>query len=240
MLPTARPTTILFDLDDTLFDHTATARATLRAAAATLPFFEGVEFEPFYQLYSDLLEEYHHKTQVGLCSFDEARQLRFELLLAPYWPAATAAEIAAFIGANQHHYPLLRQPVAGARPLLQALKPQFRIGIITNNRTAEQVEKLAFLGLTDLVDALITSEEVGVPKPDPRIFAAALQRLRARPEETVLVGDNWHADVLGALAAGIRPVWLNRTGVARPLPQVAGLSSFEPLDEALRIITAAG
>ena len=238
-LPT-RLTTILFDLDDTLFDHVATARASLRASATPLPFFQNIEFEPFYQLYSELLEEYHAQLMAGRYSYEEARRLRFEGLLAPYWPAATAAEIDDFVRANQTHYPRMRQPVAGALALLQALKPNYRIGIVTNNRTAEQEEKLAFLGMTDLVDALITSEDVGVPKPDPRIFAAALRRLGARPEETVLVGDNWRADVLAALSVGIRPVWLNRLGVARPLPHVAEISSLEPLEDALRAIVSAG
>ncbi|MDO7851916.1 HAD family hydrolase [Hymenobacter convexus] len=233
---TPRLTTVLFDLDDTLFDHIATARASLRASAAPLPFFQTVDFEPFYQLYSELLEEYHALLMAGRYSYDEARRLRFERLLTPYWPAATPGEVDDFVRANQLHYPLMRQPVTGARALLQALKPDYRIGIVTNNRTAEQEEKLAFLGMTDLVDALVTSEEVGVPKPDAQIFEVAMQRLGARPSETVLVGDNWRADVLGALAVGIRPVWVNRLGAARPLPHVAEISTFEPLEDALRKI----
>ncbi|SFP96040.1 HAD family hydrolase [Hymenobacter arizonensis] len=231
-----RPTTILFDLDDTLFDHTATARAALLATAGPLNFFQGVDFEGFYQLYSDLLEEYHRQALAGLCTFDEARHLRYERLLAPYWPAATADEFAEFVRVNQANYPLLRQPVAGALALLQALKPNYRIGVVTNNRTAEQVEKLEFLQMTDLVDALITSEDVGVAKPNPRIFQAALERLAARPEETVLVGDNWHADVLGALAVGIRPLWLNRIGAVKALAHVEEITSLEPLGDVLRVI----
>lgn len=231
-----RTTTVLFDLDDTLFDHTATARATLRVSAGPLPFFAAVDFERFYQHYSDLLEEYHAHFLAGNYSYEEARRLRFQRLLAPYWPAATPAEVEEFSRANQAHYPRLRRPVAGALPLLQALKPHCRIGIVTNNRAAEQVEKLEFLGMTPFVDALLTSEEVGAPKPDPRIFEAALQRLKARPGETVLVGDNWHADVLGALACGIRPLWLNRFGAGRPLAHVEEITGFEPIEGVLQKI----
>jgi HAD superfamily hydrolase (TIGR01549 family) len=232
-----RSTTILFDLDDTLFDHTATARAALRETASPLAFFKGVDFEGFYQLYSDLLEEYHLQALAGLCSYEDARRLRFQRLLAAYWPAATADEVTEFVRINQLNYPLLRQPVPGALALLQALKPDYRIGVVTNNRTAEQVEKLQFLQMTDLVDALITSEDVGVTKPDSRIFQVAMERLSAQPDETVLVGDNWHADVLGALAMGIRPLWLNRTGAVRPLAHVEEITSLEPLAEVLSIIT---
>lgn len=231
--PPTRPTTVLFDLDDTLFDHTATSRATLRASAAALPFFPTVDFEVFYQFYSDLLEELHLHLLHGRLSAAEARDQRFRGLLARYQPQATPAAAAQLADAYYAQYARRRQPVPGALALLQALRPHYRLGIITNNRTAEQTEKLHFLGMADLVDALITSEDVGVPKPDPRIFHAALHRLAAQPAETVLVGDNWQADVLGALAVGIRPLWLNRTGAARPLASVAEITALEPLAEVL-------
>jgi HAD superfamily hydrolase (TIGR01509 family) len=227
------PTTVLFDLDDTLFDHTATSRAALRATTCELSFFATVEFEPFYHYYSDLLEALHLRVLAGTCSYAEARRLRFEGLLARYQPTATPADAERLADAYYVQYPRQRQPVPGALALLQALRPHYRIGIITNNRTAEQADKLHFLGMTELVDALITSEDVGVPKPDPRIFQAALQQLEAQPAETVLVGDNWHADVLGALGMGIRPLWLNRFGTARPLANVAEITSLEPLAEVL-------
>lgn len=236
MSPPAPVTTVLFDLDDTLFDHTATARAALRATAAGYPALPDLDFEVFYQCYSDLLEEYHQQLLTGQCTLEESRRRRYEGLLAAHWPTATAAEIDDFARANQAHYPLLREPVAGALPLLRALKPHFRIGIVTNNRTIEQVGKLAFLGMTPFVDALITSEEVGVAKPAAAIFEVALQRLGGRPEATVLVGDSWPADVLGALAVGIRPLWLNRFGAVRPLAHVAEITSLEPLGAVLALI----
>lgn len=55
----------------------------------------------------------------------------------------------------------------------------------------------------------------------------------------MLVGDNWGADVLGALAVGIRPLWLNRTGAPQPLPGVATITSLEPLAAVLAHIAGA-
>ncbi|QKG52517.1 HAD family hydrolase [Hymenobacter sp. BRD67] len=224
-------TTVLFDLDDTLFDHAATARAALAATAAGRPTLHGVPVDELYQRYSDLLEEMHPRVMRGELSYLVARQLRFQQLLAPYEPEPAVAEVTLLAEQHYGHYQRLRQPVAGALALLQRLKPAVRIGIVTNNRTDEQREKLRFLGMSSLVDALVTSEDVGVLKPDPAIYQVALERLRATPAETVMVGDNWSADVLGALAVGIRPVWLNRTGAARPLAHVAELTSLEPVAE---------
>lgn len=230
-------TTILFDLDDTLFDHVGTARAALAATAAGWPALHGVPLEALFQRYSELLEELHPLVMTGRLSYLAARQQRFARLLAPYEPAASAAEAAQLASLHYGHYQQLRRPVAGAMALLQALKPGHQLGIVTNNRTAEQQEKLRHLGMSPLVDGLITSEDVGVLKPAPAIYEVALQRLGASPAHTVMVGDNWLADVVGALAVGIRPVWLNRLGVARPLPEVAELRSLEPLAMAYQVIT---
>lgn len=232
-------TTVLFDLDDTLFDHMETARAALAATAAGWPALRGVPVEALYRHYSELLEELHPLVMTGRLPHLEARRQRFARLLAPYAPAASAADAARLAEQHYGHYQQLRRPLAGARALLQALKPTYKLGIVTNNRLAEQQEKLRHLGMSPLVDALITSEEVGVLKPDPAIYQVALARLGAEAAQTVMVGDNWLADVGGALAVGIRPVWLNRLGVARPLPGVAELRSLEPLGEVYRVITGA-
>jgi HAD superfamily hydrolase (TIGR01549 family) len=230
MLPTPL-TTVLFDLDDTLFDHAATARAALAATAAGRPTLHGVPLEDLYQRYSELLEEMHPRVMTGEIPYLVAREQRFQRLLSPYEGELSGAASQQVAEQHYGHYQRLRQPVAGALALLQRLKPTHKIGIVTNNRTAEQREKLRFLGMDTLVDALITSEDVGVLKPDPAIYQVALQRLQASPAQTVMVGDNWSADVLGALAVGIRPVWLNRFGAARLLPHVAELTSLEPLAE---------
>jgi 2-haloalkanoic acid dehalogenase type II len=237
MSPVTPVTTILFDLDDTLFDHAGTARAALAATAAGRATLQGVPVETLYRHYSELLEELHPLVMTGRISYLEARQQRFARLLAPYEPAASGADAAQLAEQHYGHYQQLRRPLAGALALLQALKPAYKIGIVTNNRTAEQQEKLRHLGMYHLVDALITSEDMGVLKPDPAIYQQALQRLGATPAETVMVGDNWQADVVGALAVGIRPVWLNRLGVAKPLPEIAELVSLQPLAAAYQIVT---
>lgn len=237
LLPFTRPTTVLFDLDDTLFDHANTARAALASSTAGLPEFEGIELEVLYQQYSEILEEMHPRVLAGEYNHLEARQIRFRLLLGPYGYATTPDELDRFVELHYGSYRRLRRPVAGALALLEALKPHYRIGIVTNNRTQEQQEKLAQLGMTHLVDALITSEDVGVPKPGPRIYHVALERLQSHAAATVMVGDNWTADVVGALAVGIRPVWLNRFGAIRPLPHVKEITSLEPLAATLLAIT---
>jgi putative hydrolase of the HAD superfamily len=124
--------------------------------------------------------------------------------------------------------------------LLTAIRQRgLRIAIVTNNIVVEQQTKLRYCGLTELVDALVTSEEIGVQKPHSKIFHTALERVGAEPAEAVMVGDAWATDIEGARAAGVRPIWLNRFGGASVDPSVAELRALEPMEAALRLILAA-
>ncbi len=67
--------------------------------------------------------------------------------------------------------------------------------------------------LASYLDFAIISHEVGFEKPHPEIFEVALNRAGAKASEAVMVGDQYHSDILGALGAGIKPLWLDRDGV---------------------------
>lgn len=106
-------------------------------------------------------------------------------------------------------------PLPGAVSLLNALKGKVKLGIITNGFTALQQIRLERTGLRDHFDALVISEEVGVPKPDPRIFDYALAQAGNPDRDRVLmVGDTAESDILGGMKAGLSTVWLNAHGLS--------------------------
>jgi putative hydrolase of the HAD superfamily len=74
---------------------------------------------------------------------------------------------------------------------------------------------LAELGLAEFFNFILPSAEVGVEKPDRRIFRLALQRLGLKSQEVVHIGDQYEADVVGARAVGIMPILLDRKGKVR-------------------------
>lgn len=76
--------------------------------------------------------------------------------------------------------------------------------VITNLTARIQFEKIMHCGLAEWVDYIVSSEGAGVEKPDPRIFELALQKLRLRPEDVVMVGDSLEHDAEGAKRLGIR------------------------------------
>jgi putative hydrolase of the HAD superfamily len=103
-----------------------------------------------------------------------------------------------------------------AAPALAALRGDYALALVTNGASCLQREKLDASGLADHFDAIVVSGDLGRGKPDAAIFAHALRAVGAEPGEAVMVGDNLTNDVDGALAAGLRAVWLNRDGKERP------------------------
>ena len=111
---------------------------------------------------------------------------------------------------------------------------------VVSNWDARLPPLLARLGLGERFAAIVYSSEVGIEKPDPRIFAVALDRLGVAPEEAVHVGDSSREDVEGALAAGMEALLLVRPGEPpplshRPSAERGDLADLSPLPELLEI-----
>ncbi len=119
--------------------------------------------------------------------------------------------------------------------VLQDLRRQgYLLAILTNGAPDLQREKVQGLGLSSLFDAIVVSGEVGIGKPDPRIFAHVLEALDVTPAQAAMIGDNPLRDIVGAQAAGIYAVWLNRTGavlegVAPPDAEITSLTDLRAI-----------
>jgi putative hydrolase of the HAD superfamily len=109
-----------------------------------------------------------------------------------------------------------------------------KVGIVSNWDTRLD-GILEGLGLRALIDVVVCSAVEGLRKPDPRIFELACGRAGARPERSAHVGDHMYADVLGARAAGMRPILIDRHGGAAGAGRenVTCISTLDRLEEAL-------
>jgi epoxide hydrolase-like predicted phosphatase len=87
----------------------------------------------------------------------------------------------------------------------RGLRPRYRTGILSNSFVGAREREQAAYGFEDLVDEIIYSHEVGMSKPDPRIYTLACERLGVRPEETVLLDDAERC-VTGAREAGLHAI----------------------------------
>ena len=229
---------VLFDLDDTLFDHQGCARDALAAVQRQHDALRTLPFESLERAHAGFLEELHLEVMLGRVPLETARIERFRRLLEAVGVADAANHATGLAAAYRETYLGRRRAVAGAAALMAAIKRHAALGIVSNNLLDEQQDKLRICGLEEFVDALVVSEEVGVSKPDPAIFRVALDRLHVRAEEAVMVGDSWAADVEGALGAGIHAIWFNPAGA--PVPNthagVSQLRTLEPADAVMRNI----
>jgi putative hydrolase of the HAD superfamily len=221
-------TAVLFDLDDTLFDHWSCTREAVSVLRKRYPAFGGMPQAALEATHGYLLEELHLEVMAGRLTVDDARIQRFRRLFE--YAGETGADDTARAAANAYReaYVVHWRPVAGALALLAALRECAAIGVVTNNVASEQNQKLDACGFRPYLDAVVISEEAGVAKPDPRIFEIAIERLRRPREETVMIGDAWATDVAGARAAGLRAIWFNRFGACSPDPRVPEVASLAP------------
>jgi putative hydrolase of the HAD superfamily len=118
---------------------------------------------------------------------------------------------------------------------LGLLSGSHRLGLLTNGAACLQREKLAASGLGDHFEVVVVSADLGVAKPDAAAFEHILEQLDVDRADAVMIGDSIVKDVDGALAAGLRAVWVNRTGQPAPAdrPDLVEISTLSDLPSVL-------
>jgi len=228
---------VLFDLDDTLFDHRHSNVCALTRLRDLHPCLRSVDPETLERRYLELLHYVFPRVLSGEITIAEARHLRFHRLLEEYGGDEAAREAASVAAEYIQHYRASWRPVPGALELLDALMPHVRIGIVTNGVVPEQADKIRICDIGPRLDAVVISEEAGTSKPDPAIFRTALARLDSSPEEALMVGDSWEDDILGAQETGLPAVWVNRYGKPCPDTDLAHeIGALEPVEEVAALI----
>ena len=118
-------------------------------------------------------------------------------------------------------------------PTLVALRKNYALALVSNFDHPPYVRGLlAHYGLADFFNAIVISGEIGVDKPDPRIFHRALDAVRCSPEEALFVGDSLESDITGARSVGCRPVLID---MKDSHPQYAG-ERIRSLEELLPLL----
>ena len=202
---------VLFDLDDTLYDHLHSAKTGLLALGKRYPVMLEIPIRELEDRYSHALETVHKRLLIGELNQQQARTRRMQQLFESFGIQVPDDQAYAEYRQFRRDYDTACRCVSGAEWLLNRLQEiGLRLAVVTNNLVSEQFPKLQQLGIQDYFDVVTVSEEVGVAKPALRIFEVTLDRLGVAASQVVMVGDSLSSDVAGARLAGIRTVWLNR------------------------------
>src|ERR1041385_761422 len=202
---------LFFDLDRTLWDMERNARETLAEL-----FFKyeldkkGIssanEFIFHYNQYNDLLWDRYRRKIIDKATL---RALRFKQTLAHL--GVHDEELANHFDREYiSEAPKKKYLIPGALEVLEELKSDFKIHIITNGFPEVQHNKISHSGLEDYFDVIVTSEGCGYSKPDERIFAHALKKAGGKKEESLMIGDDLAVDIVGARNAGWDQVFFNQ------------------------------
>lgn len=202
---------VLFDLDDTLYDHLHSVEQGLVTLREHYPLLCSVALGELERRYCAALERLHTQLLQGELTQQESRTRRMQSVFSTFGVELDAKQAWAAFEVFRRGYASAQRCVAGSQRLLESLRQAgLRMAIVSNNLVSEQIPKLKRLGIHEYFEVISISEEVGVAKPEARIFHVTLDRLGLSHREVVMVGDSLDSDIAGAQALDIRSVWLNR------------------------------
>ncbi|AYF98289.1 HAD family hydrolase [Protaetiibacter intestinalis] len=209
---------VLFDLDDTLFAHRESVEAGIHAHRSTLGGeLAAADRASEYARWSALEEEHYHRYLAGELDYLGQRRARARGFVAPYGIELDDEAAEAWFEQYRAHYETSWRLHDDAAACLAAIAPR-TLGIITNGDLRFQTSKAVAVGLDALIplEHLVASGEVGVAKPDARIFELAVAQLGTTASAACYVGDRLHTDAIGAARAGLLGVWIDRPAAATP------------------------
>ncbi len=195
---------IFFDLDHTLWDfHTNSAMAFKKLLAEeNLP----VSYERFMEIYRPVNLKVWKDYTAGKYTKEQVKIIRLkytldqlEIILPPDEILRMAERYLSLLAEGTVLFP-------GAIETLEYLMEKYSLHLLTNGFAEVQYRKIEISGLKPYFRSITLSEETGQLKPHPHVFQYALHKAGAFPHESLMIGDNVQADILGALNVGMKAI----------------------------------
>jgi putative hydrolase of the HAD superfamily len=205
---------IFFDLDHTLWDFDK--NSILAFDKIFIESHPTINTEIFIEIYAPINQACWKLYQVDKITHEE---LRYERLKQSFDAINySISDKAIHKMANQYidFLPNNNQLFDGAIEILDYLKPNYNLHIITNGFADVQYKKIANSGLQDYFKTVTNSEMAGVKKPNPKIFEFALSLANANKQTSIMIGDCIDADVKGAISFGMEAILFNESKVQIP------------------------
>jgi putative hydrolase of the HAD superfamily len=212
--------TLFFDLDDTLWAFTQNSRDTFEEMYQQYGYDRYFEsFPHFYALYEEHNYYLWQDYGAGIISKEELNHQRFLYPLLEVGAGNSeeeAEEMAAHFSEDFFHAITTKSGVMPhAHEVLDYLAPRYRLYILSNGFRELQRKKMEAADIDRYFQGVILSDDIGILKPHTELFLHALDTTHADADTSLMIGDNWENDVVGARMVDIDQVYYNhalRTG----------------------------
>jgi putative hydrolase of the HAD superfamily len=208
---------IFFDLDHTIWDFDKNAQETLNELYIQHEL-DGLgcgTVEEFIIRYTENNHELWRQYHLGNITKETLRSERFSrtFLQLGIDPEKVPVQ---FEDDYVRITPTKTNLFAGTERVLGYLQQKYQLHIISNGFKESTLMKMSVCNLNPYFENVIISEDVGINKPDKRIFEYALSKANASKEESIMIGDSLEADVRGALDFGIKAIYFNPLKAEKP------------------------
>lgn len=208
-MPPKKYTHLFFDLDNTIWDFNSNSFDALYVALDKLRLLGLIgSYDDFFRIYSEVNERLWELYRNGSMTKKVLGAQRFEESFAKHGiPLHTGGGIvnAAYLA----EMPMQTKLIEGAREVLDYLHGRYEVAIITNGFKEVQYEKIRKSELSKYFRKIFISEEIGAQKPKRAIFEYALKSMNAPKRSSLMIGDSWEADIVGAMNFGIDQIYFN-------------------------------
>lgn len=234
---TAAPSAILIDLDDTLYDYASSHEAALQQVGELVNHKLGIDEDRFREIYAAARKSV--KTVLKEAPAARSRLLYFQ---AMFEAAGFGSSIIDALNCEQTYWSRLLQaaePFDGVRDFLDEARLKSIPLVLVTNLTAQiQFQKLAYFGMADAFEYVVTSEQIGVEKPHKRIFRAAATRLADAAQNIWMIGDDLDCDIAGARQALDCVTVAKRNGRSEKQIRASGCDAmFEDYDKLTALLS---
>ncbi|WP_298841253.1 HAD family hydrolase [Clostridium sp.] len=223
---------IFFDIDGTLLDHKRSEFLGVKAFYIEYKNDFKVEEKSFYNLWCQISDKYFDKYLKGELTFAQHRIERIKELFNYSNIKLSDEEAMTTFKRYLINYENSWMPFDDVIPCLRQLS-KYKLGIISNGDLVQQLLKLEKMGIKQYFTDVITAGEVGIAKPNIKLFTIACNRVNKHPQECYYIGDDLYTDIVSCNEIGLKGIWLNRKREPVSVDKIKMIYSLESLKNIL-------
>ncbi len=200
---------IIFDFDNTLHDYRYTSKIALETVFFEINKIYNIDLEELRIEYSKILNKVDEHAFLDGRTSHEYRRERFDELLSNFDRSSNDRNLEKFLVIYENELKNNLLPCTELHETLEQLKKTKRLYLASEGPQDAQIRTMEWLGINSFFDAVFTSNSTGKRKLNGELFSYILKVTNSRCEETLVVGDSYKSDIIGAKKAGLRAIFVN-------------------------------